>query len=492
MSSVSYVAEPCAAKFHAAPDFVRALMGPIGSGKSVACFQEIFKNGMEQEPDQFGVRRTRWGVVRNTYPELKSTSIKTFEDWFGNISKISYDSPIVAKIQFDLGPTKAFPSGEKFYQEILFLSMDRPKDVKKLLSLELTGLFINEAREISKTVLDMGTGRVGRYPAKMNGGPTRSCVIMDTNPPDDDHWWYTLFEEEKPRGYKLIKQPPALFEVKTAKGTKYLPNPAAENAKHQPLGFEYWMRMIPGKSVEWIKVYVMGIYGSSMDGRPCYTTYNDAIHCSSSPLTVYQGLPLLLGHDYGRTPAVVIGQLSPKGQLRIIDEIAVDAQGKGMGVRQFTREVIKPHLSANYPGFDLMYSWGDPSGTSKGYDEFSVFDIQEQEGLFTEPASSNDPTIRFDNVEYYLGSMIDGQPGFILDPKCKILRKGFLGGYQYERMQVAGEARFQDRPKKNSYSHPHDALQYLADLARNGVTGASTKPRAKVIESPEVSVVGWT
>jgi hypothetical protein len=468
-------------------------MGPIGSGKSVACFQEIFRNGLNQKPNDLGERRTRWAVIRNTYPELKTTSIKTFMDWYGHIAHISYDSPIVATIAFDLGPTDLFPDGEKFHQEIIFLSMDKPKDVKKLLSLELTGIFINEAREISKTALDQGTGRVGRYPAKKDGGPTRSCVIMDTNPPDDDHWWYSLFEEEKPRGYRLIKQPPALLKINTPSGPKYLPNPKAENVRHQPLGYEYWMRLIPGKTTEWIKVYVLGQYGSSMDGRPCYPEYNDDIHCSSEPIAVYNGIPLLLGWDYGRTPAVVIGQLSPKGQLRVFDEVVVDATGNGMGIRTFTREVVKPHLAKNYPGFDVIYSWGDPSGSSKGHDEDNVFDIQAEEGIYTEPAKTNDPTTRFDNVEYFIKAMIDGEPGFLLDPACKVLRKGFLGGYQYERLQTSGEARYKDQPKKNKYSHPHDGLQYLADLARNGSLGkGSANKKAHDVGDASVPVEGWT
>jgi len=44
-----------------------------------------------------------------------------------------------------------------------------------------------------------------------------------------------------------------------------------------------------------------------------------------------------------------------------------------------------------------------------------------------------------------------------------MLRKGFLGRYQYRRVKVSGSAeRYHDEPEKNEYSHPHDALQYVA------------------------------
>ena len=51
---------------------------------------------------------------------------------------------------------------------------------------------------------------------------------------------------------------------------------------------------------------------------------------------------------------------------------------------------------------------------------------------------------------------------FLIDPCCKVLRKGFNGGYKYRRIQVVGEERFTEEAMKNSYSHPHDAVQYAA------------------------------
>ena len=56
--------------------------------------------------------------------------------------------------------------------------------------------------------------------------------------------------------------------------------------------------------------------------------------------------------------------------------------------------------------------------------------------------------------------MVDGNAGFLIDPRCKELIKGFEGGYAYRRIQVSGE-RYDDRPEKNHFSHIHDALQYL-------------------------------
>jgi len=315
---IGYQAEPVVSKFHASSAFVRGIMGPIGSGKSVGCTLEILTKGIAQQPYN-GIRKSRWAAIRNTYPELKSTTIKTFEDWFPpEICQINWAPPITGKVNFPL------PDGTRVEMEVLFLALDKPTDVKKLLSLELTGAWLNEAREIPKQVLDGATGRVARYPAKRQGGPTWSGIIMDTNPPDDDHWYYTLAEEKRPQGYEFFHQPPALIKLDDG---AYIPNPDAENVCNQPIGYEYWLRQVWGKDQDWIDVYIMGLYGSIHDGKPVYGEYNDDIHCSKTELEVYRGIPLYLGWDYGLTPACVAGQVSPHGQLRLLREWTTEDMG---------------------------------------------------------------------------------------------------------------------------------------------------------------------
>ena len=61
--------------------FFRGLRGPVGSGKSVACCIEIFRRASQQERGPDGKRRTRWAVIRNTNPQLKTTTIKTWLVW---------------------------------------------------------------------------------------------------------------------------------------------------------------------------------------------------------------------------------------------------------------------------------------------------------------------------------------------------------------------------------------------------------------------------
>lgn len=450
---IQYNAEPTAQQFHKARDFVRGIMGPIGSGKSVACIMEIVAKALSQSPSIDGVRHSRWACIRNTYPELKSTLIKSWQDWLpDSVCPIRWDVPITGSMKIpDIG------DGTGLDLEVIFLALDRPADVKKLLSLELTGGWLNEAKELDKSVLDMLTGRVGRYPGKKSmpqGVVPWSGVIMDTNPMDEDHWWYRLAEEEKPVGYRFFRQPGAVIY----RDGRYFPNPAAENIKNHSLGFDYYMRQLAGKQHEWIKVFIMGDYGCVIDGRPVYPEYTDTVHCASEVnIAPIKGTPLMLGWDFGLTPSCIIGQLTTRGKLLVVDELTSES----MGIRQFATDVVVPYLSSHYREFDF-YSTGDPAGVQRGQNnEATCLQELAAAGIPTDPAWTNDPTARREAVAGFLNKMVDGQPAFVLSPKCRVLRKGFLGGYQYKRIQTSG-GKFADRPEKNEYSHPHDALQYLA------------------------------
>jgi hypothetical protein len=467
---LTYVAEPTAREFHRCGDFVRGIMGPVGSGKTTACIMELYTRALEQKPFN-GVRRSRWALIRNTYPELLSTTLKTFEEWIPReICPVVQSSPIRGTLRVGL------PDGTRVEAEFLFLALDQEEDTKKLRSLELTGAFINEASEIRKSVLDMLTTRVDRYPNKATmGGITWTGIIMDTNPPNDGHWWYKLAEIEKPKGYRFWKQPPALLKGEDKdKNVVYLPNdgskkgiPKAENIDNHNSGFDYYFRMIPGKDPEFIKVFVLGEYGSVFSGKCVYPEYSDTVHHSDEELMPYRGLPLILAWDFGLTPACVIMQLTPGGQLRILDELV----SEDMGIERFARDIVSPFLAKEkYQGMAFQ-SVGDPAGRQRSQaNEVTCMQMLEMQGFRTEAAPTNDFIPRRESVAWFLTKMVDGEPGMLLSNTCEIIRKGFMGGYQYRRMKASGGGdKFAETPDKNEFSHPHDCVQYGCSFLRSSV-----------------------
>lgn len=429
-----------------------------------------------QKPSPRGIRKTRWAVIRNSYPELKKTTIKTWQDWFPHeIAPMNWAPPFTSWLKLP------HPSGDGTFveAEVIFLALDRPSDVNKLLSLELTGFWINEARELPKAILDAATGRCGRYPAKRDGGPSWTGGFCDTNPPDDDHWWYTVSEIERPVNWEFFRQPSALIR----EGDQYMPNPNAENIENQPLGYNYYFNMLGGKSLDWINVYVMGNYGTVIEGKPVYPEFNDGFHVAEKDIEPMRGLPLRLGWDYGLTPACAFFQVTPQGKVIVIDE----AVSQDMGIRRFAQEIVKPLIANKYEGMRII-SHGDPAGTQRSQtEEDTCMQILKEEGIETVPAETQEYIKRREAVAVYLTKNIDGGPAFQLSPCCRYLRKGFNGAYKYDRVQVTGEERFKDRPSKTLHSHVHEGLQYgMLELSHSQNV---TRPRAR--ERTRRGAAGW-
>jgi len=101
---------------------------------------------MNQETDVDGVRRTKFGVLRSTYPKLKTTVGRSWKDWFKNQSNIVYDKTRREEIR------RNHPDGTTIEMEILFIALEREEEVDKLQSLELTGAHINEAKEVHPSI----------------------------------------------------------------------------------------------------------------------------------------------------------------------------------------------------------------------------------------------------------------------------------------------------------------------------------------------------
>jgi hypothetical protein len=469
---LEYHATPTLSLFHLSTAFYRGVLGPVRSGKSTGMCNEIMRRSHEQALAANGKRHTRWVIVRNTYRELEDTTMLTWlrlfpEEVFGDVNRNTM--------------THTITIGD-LHMEVMFRALDRPKDVKKLLSLEVTGAWVNEAKEVPKSIIDTLGDRVGQYPPKELGGCTWRGVMMDTNPPDDDHWWYRLAEEEKPDGWEFWRQPGGLIEA----NGKFIPNPKAENVSNLNESDYYVVRMA-GKKPEYIRVYYCAQYGFTSDGKAVIPEYVDVVHCSTEPLSPVEGVPIRVGIDWGLTPAAIFGQQLPSGRWIWLEELVTEH----MGAQRFGGEFAR-FVNQKFPGFAFETPWGDPAGNSESQaDESTPFQMfntaLEKAGvkLVARPAPSNDPSLRHGALSACLSRMIDGKPGLIISPALKTTRKGLAGGYCYKRVQVAGDERYQDKPDKNKYSHPVEAGEYMLIGAGEGralitaVKSEHTKPLPK-------------
>jgi hypothetical protein len=440
----SYASVPTIKRFSQSKAFIRGLMGPFGSGKSSGCVMDLVKLGNRQHLVD-GKRRARFACIRNTYGQLADTTIKTFLQWlpdrvFGTFNKGDHIYYLNNLGDLDV--------------EILFRALDRPEHVANLLSLELTAAWVNEAREVPWAVIKALKGRVDRYPPREAGGCIDPGIIMDTNPPDDDSWWYRLFEERQridndegddaPESVEIFKQPSA-----QSAEAENLPN----------LSPVYYKNLMAGSDPDFVRVYVDGQYGYVKDGKPVFAEYNDTLHCADVGPT--KGIPIRCGWDFGLTPACVFTQLLSDGRWNVLDELC----GDDIGITSFADCVLELRAGL-YAGYTFE-DYGDPAGKQRSAmtadrDEKTCFDILLGKGIAIQTGEQN-LTIRLESVRKPLNTLRSGKPQFQISPRCTMLRKGFLGRYQYRRVRITGSAeRYHDEPDKNEYSHPHDALQYVA------------------------------
>ena len=279
---IDYTPPPTGVKFMNSEAKMRVLMGPVGSAKSVTSCFEIIRRGSMQVPNKQGIRKTRFAVVRETARQLADTTIKTFLDWF---------PPGVCGHYMRTTKTFFFKLGDVEI-EVMFRALDDTDDVANLNSLELTGAWFNECRDIHPEIIDAMSKRIGRFPSKKDGGPTWYGMWGDTNPPTMDSWWYYQMEKLDPKdgasandnGWEVFKQPSGRSIY-------------AENVENLPDGYYDTQ----GRSEEYIRVFIDGEYGLSSAGMPVYKYFRPDYHMARMRLSpiVNGGRPLIIGMDLG-------------------------------------------------------------------------------------------------------------------------------------------------------------------------------------------------
>lgn len=463
------------------------IMGPVGSGKSTGSILKILLYALCIRKGKDGIRKSKWVVVRNTKPELKQTTIKTWMEWMHKLGRFNKDE-MTFYMKFD-----------DVEAEVLFLALDDAKDVGKLLSLEMTGIYFNELSQIDREIWEKAQTRIGRYPSlkatgtkawwdldqckkyninidpehieeydvKINGEKKTiqfyqmDCIFSDTNPPKIGSYYQKLFEKqlfnengvnENPKDFKIYKQPSGM-------------SPYAENKKNLKHGYyEDMVKNLPKEKVD-VDVHVQYSLGDT--GLGVYRDHFKEEHIKKFPREkINRNQRLLIGMDFGLTPACVIAQIGTDGKLRVFDEIYTKETAK-MHLKDFMDIKVEPFLMQHYSQFmanksNIMFLI-DPAGLQRNQvnGETAIRELKDR-GYFVRADSTNKlgerlqsvkdvfkkcKTVNDDKLEYQ----------FEISDRCDFLIDGFRGNYYYEKSKTS----FKDEPCKNMYSHIQDAFQYL-------------------------------
>lgn len=451
--------------------FLKLICGPVGGGKSTVALFDLLDRATSQTVFG-GVRRTKFIILRNTRDQLKTTIKPLIDAWLVEMPMRLGARPLGQWRVVDNVFEMKFRLEDKtiLHCELMLMAADSPDDVRRLLSVECSAAWVEEAREVEEAVFSGLQGRVARYPSRAQGGVKYPGVICSTNPPPLGSYWHE-FMTAPPKTAEIFLQPAAMLEDGSW-------NPEAENLDNlDPL---YYENLVAGKKQGWIDVYIRNQFGPGEWGNPVYkSTFKSSFHVSKVPLTpITQSLnPLIVGCDNGLQAAATIGQQDARGRVNIFAECYVP-QGESYGFETFLDTQLIPLLRNKFPMFkpqNIMFAL-DPAGFSRSsLDEKTLAQAIQKRGFGVVKASTNDPEKRVGAVEALLSRQIDGGPGFLIDPGCTYLISCFEWAYRFKKTQTGQQT---VTPEKNHASNLSDSCQYLALMYDAGVQNSFGKRTA--------------
>lgn len=463
----------------------KALLGPVGGGKSVACvYDSIRRPTVYIPPCNDGTVRYRRAIIGTTYGQLERNLYPTWKRWLpedgGNFTPEAVwngggGRSAVHRLEWD-----ALRNGKLVHikAEYVFAAIGESAVEEFMRGFEVTDFWLYEMDQIPEAVIDVGITRFGRFPAvgdMPDAVPLKSVyqpqISGDLNAPDFDSWFVRKFEEDPPSGFRVYSQPSGM-------------SPQAENIKNLQAGYyerqvEVLSKRPNGRHL--VKRMVHAQYAPSLDGQPVYADeYDDAVHLAPGDLAPLPDVPLRLCFDQGlHRPACIGYQTTPKGQRRILFEVV---PGR-MNARRFAK-CVRDEIIEVCPGIPLAdVHYCDPAGLT-GADreagDMAWAEIVASElGIVILPTETNEIEPRLTAVKDELTYTIEpGVPAVTISRRCKMLRKGFASHYRFVRQKVGHGERTSDLPEKNDFSNPHDALQYgfLGEKGRYGVIKGRRDP----------------
>lgn len=439
MQQLVYNVNPSAKLAHEAPldkgrTQIKVVYGPMGSGKSTLALWEWFIMCLKAEGPLYGA------VVRASYRELIDSTKKLTEQWFGPFTTWREGDE---EFWFDVPNEK----GELLRHTLCFRSIQKAAHTQKFQSVEYNFVWMEEVVPAYNTSGIVGSGlpeeivgiAMGRLRLKTAKDQER-ILILTANPPFKNHWLYKSFimtdeQTRKVKNIAVVWQPPG------------------ENKANLPNNYYDGLRQFMDDAQ--MRRFVNGEVVAAFEGKPVFPECKDHYHITDKPVRLNRQVELVLGHDFGLTPATLITQVLPTGQWVWLDELVMFNRS----VDDHFEELRTKLNEEPYKGMTFR-CWGDPSGVAKSQtDAKSAFEIAASKGFSIKPGKI-DWMSRKEAIKQRLNRTVNGEPALIINRLgCDTAVTGMLGGYRYH-VSPGGEPN--SRPEKNMYSHIMDAAQYIA------------------------------
>ncbi len=395
----------------------------VGEGKSTALAWSSFYH-MKHNPGAEHV------FIRDTYENISKTTMKTFFEWFPPGIAGTFNQ---SKKEF----TWAEGMGKG---SVVFIGMDDPGDVSKLLSWVLGGIFVDEpapamgSRGVSEEVFDIGMQRLRQ--AGMSWYPFK----LATNNPDEEHWTYKRFvgEDAEINDFRLWQpQKP-------------------ENMANLPEGYYEKIRRVNAHRPDLIRRFVDGEFGFQQEGAPVTPQWSDRLHLALG-LSPVRGREVHMLWDFGHNPTCIITQRTNLGFWNILHSFV----GEGIGVEELIEGEVIPVLTERFSKSALRHI-GDPmgrTGDQSSVRRSAVRSIKEKLG-----GTWRDGPVRWEErknpLQAVLTKTIQGTGLVQVDRvNARHVWHALRGGWHYHK---ASTGTLSMEPKKDIHSHPGDAIAYGA------------------------------
>jgi hypothetical protein len=461
---ISYVAGPTALRAHNDRSRIKMFWGPVRSGKSsAACWR-----GMQRARAASTVYNTslRGLVIRDTYTNLRDSTLKTWLEWFPDKSACGYFHKSTQ--------TYHLRTPDDREHEIMFRHGKDADDASNFLSTEFGWVLLEEvvpaytksgmvSPGISEDMFDAVIIRLAQR------GIARPELDITCNPPTPQHWVNRRILARKP-------------EELAADNIAHFFFPGKENeANLRPGYYDELRRLLKGQHTT-IARFVDGEIVAIYPGVPVYQKdFSSKAHVSDK-LRFDPARPVITFWDNPPTPACLIAQVDGRGRLLILKELQggfIDGRiMEAVGQREFAK-LVRAELQENFRGFKLGRGWADPALKSPSNTETKTpLQVLHAEGFTDIGFGIVDNDGRQEAVRGLLGTNLSGEAALQISRSgCPLLVEGMAGGYVFgsgtdgKRLTGAG-------PLKNEFSHTVNALEY-------GVSGLYPPVRPQMYKPQE-------
>jgi hypothetical protein len=494
---------PIADAFLASRAFVPIIVGPVGSAKTITALRKLRRIGMQQggRRDDNGVlwRRARVGVIRESYPNLEKN---TLQSWFRihpqTDGKFNWKAPYTHKLLLVLKTDGDGNPVDVCDLEVEFRAIGDRTVEEACRGWEVCAVMIDEADLQPPDLLAFLSGRVGRYSELDPSLVVDPMIILALNAPYIDNWVYPFAYEQEFSGLLGAELTEALagrplVEVFLQPGGR---SPRAENLHNLPKGYypiqaglnahrpDYVARMIDNKPVP------------LQHGQPVNPQFDFEQHVRAAEWD--RKRMLIVGFDQGLFASAAACQRTIDGHFRTLRE-AVAFLKPGEVLRkigatafgQLVRAMLNEHFFDLHP--DRLRFVGDPAAWRAKDNEDEERDwirlFEQALGHRAHRAKTNRQTLRHEAV-WKAMTTVDG---YAVDPACKHLIRGHLGGYRYATADMRdGETRGHLEVANTIYTHIADAEQYAAVEGEHVISDLRGQARtpAVIINDSEFDVFG--